>query len=274
MFSSDEKKSPQSWTEEVYGRPAFRPEENQQEAAVDAQTLSIDVGAADWDDSPSSPSTSEGDRNGAVKGGEEGESPSSSSALPQVTRQQVFTACLGTSGVFVLLAGFLRSYASLHGGPEDLLTDQEGLGLQSAAFVLGASLVVTTTRVGLLGLSEDFAEATNRSNAQILGPLKPYDYLWLCFLTGVSEEALFRGSLLPATTFGDWRGVLISAAIFGYFHRSGGRNWVFALWSTWVGTVYGGAFLLSKNLAVPMVAHALSNLTSAVIWKNKKGEKE
>ena len=37
---------------------------------------------------------------------------------------------------------------------------------------------------------------------------------------------------------------------------------------------YGGSFLLSKNLAVPMVAHALSNLTSAVIWKNKKGEKE
>ena len=37
---------------------------------------------------------------------------------------------------------------------------------------------------------------------------------------------------------------------------------------------YGGAFLLSKNLAVPMVAHALSNLTSAVIWKNKEGERE
>ncbi len=168
----------------------------------------------------------------------------------------------------------------------------------------------------MLERNEAFRGATARSNAQILSPLAaPWDWLWLCFLTGISEEALFRGALIPATGLADWRGVLISAAVFGksashrgsepsrssfllvahltwqstliparvfqmsncfsgYFHRSGGRNWVFAGWSTWVGAVYGSAFLLSRNLAVPMVAHSLANAASAYIWTQNNGREK
>ncbi|QDZ25952.1 hypothetical protein HOP50_20g85010 [Chloropicon primus] len=263
---------PLSWTEEVYGRKAFRPEEKEQETAVEPQTLSLDVGAACYEEEESGNRLGDGElatTSTAGDGDVEGKPD-----LPEVTRFQVFTACLGTSGIFVFLAGFLRSYASQHGAPEVLLTDPQGLDLQSGLLVLASSLLVTSARVQLLERNADFAEATQRSNKQILSPLKAYDFVWLAFLTGISEEALFRGALLPATTFDDWRGVLITAAVFGYFHRSGGRNWVFALWSTWVGAIYGGAFLLSHNLLVPMVSHSLSNLVSAGIWKGKEKQQQ
>ena len=36
--------------------------------------------------------------------------------LPEVSRGQVFTACVGTA-YFVLIAGWLRSFATAHGRP-------------------------------------------------------------------------------------------------------------------------------------------------------------
>jgi len=259
-----ETKGPQrSWAEEVYGEKAFRPEEKTQEAALNAQALSLDV-AASIDDHGGEDRLQRNEED-LVQGDE----------LPQVSRGQVFTACAGTSVLFVFLAGWLRSFATAHGAPESLVSDPEGLGLKTGALALGCTAMVTLGRVALLSVNQDFARATRRSNDQVLSPLKPYDYVWLALLTGASEELLFRGALLPATTYDDWRAVLISAAVFGYFHRSGGRNWVFAIWSTVVGAVYGAAFVHSGNLLVPMVAHSCSNLASAAIWRDsnkRRGE--
>ena len=288
-----------SWTEEVYGEgtKGFRPEEEPQEVALEAQSLSLDVGAtptSETRDTKKSKNNTTSDKKEEEEEGEGGRE--GGEELPQVSRLQVFLACLGTSALFVFLAGFLRSYASVwhHGGDsggggggggddaaeaaaaaaaaslDTLLSGPQALDGRSYLAVVTALLLVTITRVGLLSVNEDFSTATQRSNSQVLEPLKTWDYLWLGFLPGISEEALFRGALLPATGFADWRGVIISAAVFGYFHRSGGRNTVFALWSTWVGVVYGAAFLTTQNLAVPMVAHSLSNIASAAIWKSKQ----
>lgn len=62
------------------------------------------------------------------------------------------------------------------------------------------------------------------------------------------------------------RGAVLSAAVFGALHNSGGRNWTFAAWAGAVGLLYGAAFIGTQDLLVPMGAHCLANYASAAIW--------
>ncbi len=75
-----------------------------------------------------------------------------------------------------------------------------------------------------------------------------------------------RGALIPAT-WPDWRGLLLSSALFGALHNSGGRNWSFAAWAAAVGGLYGAAYLYTHNIWVPAGAHALANCGSALLWR-------
>ncbi len=53
-------------------------------------------------------------------------------------------------------------------------------------------------------------------------------------------------------------------------HNSGGRNWAFAGWAALVGALYGAAFLATRDLYVPMVAHSFANLAAAALWKREQ----
>jgi hypothetical protein len=77
-----------------------------------------------------------------------------------------------------------------------------------------------------------------------------------------------RGAIIPAS-FPDWRGVLLSGAVFGLLHNSGGRNPAFAAWAGAVGCLYGGLFVVSHNIWVPATAHVAANFASAAVWKAK-----
>ena len=76
-------------------------------------------------------------------------------------------------------------------------------------------------------------------------------------------------AIIPAS-FPDWRGAVLSGVIFGLLHNSGGRNLAFAGWAAGVGVLYGGLFLYSENIWVPITAHAAANFCSAVAWKAKQ----
>lgn len=73
--------------------------------------------------------------------------------------------------------------------------------------------------------------------------------------------------MLPAMSYvACRRGAVLSAAVFGALHNSGGRNWTFAAWAGAVGLLYGAAFIGTQDLLVPMGAHCLANYASAAIW--------
>lgn len=135
---------------------------------------------------------------------------------------------------------------------------------------VGTAATVTLARKFLLEASESFRDATDRSNAQILPSLAkdPVDIAWVSFAPALGEEALFRCALVPAIA-PDWRGVCIAGSVFGLLHLSGGRNWTFATWASFVGCVYGAAMLLTEDGMVPVVAHALANAASAWMWIKK-----
>lgn len=121
-------------------------------------------------------------------------------------------------------------------------------------------------RLLLLSGWPQFKDATDSSNEQALIPLKSaLDVILVATLPAISEEYLFRGALLP-TIYPDWRGALISGCVFGSLHLTGNRNAAFAVWASIVGFAYGIAFLMTENLAVPIMAHSISNIASAVLW--------
>lgn len=110
---------------------------------------------------------------------------------------------------------------------------------------------------------------TRPPTSQVLTPLSAADVVLVALASGIPEELLFRGALIPAS-FPDWRGVLIAAVIFGALHNSGGRNPAFALWAGAVGAVYGAAYVATGNIWVPAVAHAAANMASAFVWRSQR----
>jgi membrane protease YdiL (CAAX protease family) len=197
-------------------------------------------------------------------------------ALPDVSREQVLGSCLSVSAVMATAAAALHVFAQQEAaqllGTEQAVLDQllrlpAGFdNLQQAAYVPAAAGFVTAARMVLMQQWPDFAEATNRSNQQVLSPLGWTDVALVATFTGVTEELLFRGSLIPAT-LPDYRGVLLSGLLFGVLHVSGGRNIAFAVWATAVGWLYGAVFLATSNIWVAAGAHSLANFASAAIWK-------
>jgi membrane protease YdiL (CAAX protease family) len=176
----------------------------------------------------------------------------------------------------VLFGFLLRTYAEQNAaaamGTDPLLLQQllrvpDGLeSWQNMGWMLGAAAGVTGARLLLLSQWEEFRQATNRSNKQVLTPLSWGDIAVVSLLTGVSEELLFRSGLIPAS-FPDWRGAVAAGLVFGLLHNSGGRNLAFAAWASMVGVVYGAAFLVTSNIWVPAGAHVLANFASAAAWR-------
>lgn len=195
--------------------------------------------------------------------------------LPAVGRGQVLTSCALTAAAMTAAAVGLsllaaKQSAGLFGTSQEaidgLLQLPAGLqDIQQAGVMLGAAGVVTAARLVLKQQWPEFQEATDRSNQQVLSSLGWPDVVLVSLLSGASEELLFRWGLIAAT-WPDARGVLLSGAVFGALHISGGRNAAFAAWATAVGWLYGAAFLATGNVWVPAGAHAIANFASAAVW--------
>ncbi len=201
-------------------------------------------------------------------------SPEARLPLPSVSRERVLASCAGTTAA--MLAGAAALHAVAGSAAQLWGTDAAAVARLSAlpsgltpptevGWMMGAAVVVSAARAALLQASPAFAAASERSNAQVLSPLTWPDALAVAAAAGVSEELRFRGGVIPVT-LPDGRGVLLSAAIFGALHVTGGRNAVFAVWAGAVGALYGAAFVATGNVWVPAGAHAIANAAAAAAW--------
>ena len=66
--------------------------------------------------------------------------------------------------------------------------------------------------------------------------------------------------------------MIISGVVFGLLHNSGGRNLAFAWWASLVGILYGGAFLYTQDIFVPMMSHSLANAAAIILWRQSQKE--
>jgi len=125
---------------------------------------------------------------------------------------------------------------------------------------------VTAARLLLRRTWPAFRASGDAAGASTLRSLSAPDVLYVSLLSGAGEELLFRAALLPLVS-PDWRGALVSAAVFGGLHVSGGRNASFALWAAGVGLAYGWLALSLHDGAAPAVAHVAANAAGGLLWR-------
>jgi hypothetical protein len=84
--------------------------------------------------------------------------------------------------------------------------------------------------------------------------LSPWMILLLAALSSIGEELLFRSFLTP------WVGVVPQAILFGLLHQiPGPSRWVWVVWATLAGLVFGAMYETLGSLTGPILAHGLIN---------------
>lgn len=82
--------------------------------------------------------------------------------------------------------------------------------------------------------------------------------------SGLGEEALFRWGLQPVI------GVVPAALLFGFSHGGWRRGmWAYVVAAAISGTLFGVMYVVSKDLWVPVIAHAAHNVLSTVLLGKK-----
>jgi membrane protease YdiL (CAAX protease family) len=95
-------------------------------------------------------------------------------------------------------------------------------------------------------------------------------FVFICITAGICEETLFRGFLLQYLHVFPWTlnltlALLISSALFGLHHLYGGASGVVG--SAVAGFLLGLLFLLTGNLLLPIILHAILDLRMLVILR-------
>lgn len=120
------------------------------------------------------------------------------------------------------------------------------LGLGAGALVVVASNEITArTRMGT---------ALAQALGAALGPLRTRDCIVLALVSGVAEEALFRGALQPRV------GLVWASVVFALAHLVPRRELLpWAAFSLAAGFLLGGLYAATGNLVAPVVAHFAIN---------------
>ncbi len=159
------------------------------------------------------------------------------------------------------LSFLLRSGSPfVHPDPWLALGPVVSISASAAGGVALAFLLTVATRLSV----GHFAWA--RRLCSDLGPfarsLTPGQVLLVAGLSGLGEEILFRGVLLPLL------GLVASSLVFGLAHQMRGPSrWVWVSWAALAGVAFGLLFRLTGSLVGPLVAHALANAANLAFLK-------
>jgi membrane protease YdiL (CAAX protease family) len=168
--------------------------------------------------------------------------------LPLVRLAAAFYGVLfAVALVWALLAGRSLLFADAQAaarGVAPLRDLAAGVATGLAAIALSAELTRRTA----------WGDRLARALAGVLGRLRVSECVALALLSGVAEEAFFRGALQPQV------GLLAASLLFALAHFAPGRDlWPWTLCSLAAGLALGGLFAWTGNLVAPVVAHALIN---------------
>lgn len=100
---------------------------------------------------------------------------------------------------------------------------------------------------------------------QLVDGARTRELLLLALLSGVGEEALFRGALQPLL------GLVLTSILFGALHVGPDRRYlVWTLWAIVAGFVLGMLYNVTGGILAPAVAHALNNAAVLLLWKRSR----
>lgn len=155
-----------------------------------------------------------------------------------------FFLLFGACGWILLRGGDLTSLLGSSWGRffADLL-----LGAALAFPIVGITVTASSIFSAVKKLEDFFQE--------ILGSLRFREILVLALLSGIAEEAFFRGALQPVT------GLVLASLLFGLLHAGPGR--IFIPWTVFAigtGFLLGFLFEARGSLAAPVATHFTVNL--------------
>ncbi len=172
--------------------------------------------------------------------------------MPRIKLKTVvlfYLGLLAAAWVWTWLRGDLNPFVHPDWQSANHLPILKGLGLGAAT----AIAVVVLSQ--LASVYFEWARRMELEFIRLLGPLRTLDILVLAVLSGVCEEALFRGAMQPTL------GLALTTLIFGLMHI--GPSLAFMPWTLSalvLGGVIGYYFEITGTLAGPIVCHILINL--------------
>ena len=175
--------------------------------------------------------------------GPEGPSPTQLVRLAAVFYGVLLAAAL----IWGAVAGRSLFYASAEAAASGPAPARDlAVGLLAGAIVILLSFELTRRT--------EWGESLARALAAVLGRLGWGQCILLAVLSGVAEEAFFRGAIQPHV------GLLAASLIFGAAHFAPRRElWPWTVVSVLAGLLLGVLFESTGNLIAPIAAHALIN---------------
>jgi len=195
---------------------------------------------------------------------EQPSSPSPDRAPISLVRTAIFVygALLGVALLWAALAGDSLVYATADAARRGVRPLRDvGLGLVAGTLVILLSDQLTRhTRAG---------DALARALADTLGRLAPAQCALLAGLSGVAEEAFFRGVLQP------WLGLVAASLLFGLAHVVPRRELLpWPAFAVAAGFLLGILFEVTGNLVAPITAHATINAVNLYLLSTRyRGER-
>jgi membrane protease YdiL (CAAX protease family) len=121
-----------------------------------------------------------------------------------------------------------------------------GLGAVVAAITLAATRAMVRRTGWARALHADLRPAVRDSSDSAL--------VVVALASGIGEEILFRGLLVPAI------GIVASSLVFGVVHQvRGPARWGWMVWATVMGVAFAVVFRVTGSLVGPMLAHVAIN---------------
>ena len=88
------------------------------------------------------------------------------------------------------------------------------------------------------------------------------DLILVAVISGVGEEALFRGALQPIL------GILVTSLLFGALHVGPDRRYlIWTVWAVGAGFLFGALYEWTGGILAPVTAHVLHNAATLLLWK-------
>ncbi len=140
-------------------------------------------------------------------------------------------------------------------------------GAIASSFTLGVASACGTVALGLLvhGLLPVFRKLSEELAPLVVDGARGRDLVLLAVFSGVGEEALFRGALQPEI------GIVASSLLFGALHLGPDKRYLlWTLWAVGAGFLFGGLYGWTGGILAPVVAHALHNAATLLLWRRHR----
>ncbi len=132
------------------------------------------------------------------------------------------------------------------------------VGVISACGTVALGVLLYRLLPALRSLSDELAP-------HLVDGARRRDLVLVSVMSGVGEEALFRGALQPEI------GLVASSLLFGALHVGPDRRYlVWTLWAVAAGFLFGLLYLWTGGLLAPVTAHVLHNGVTLLLWKRSR----